>query len=241
MSFGSGSSIIVVLTGSPDPRQHPFGSGQLPVSGQFCEATGGGPASCLGFLSPFGHRHSLPRSSDPRWETGPSLRSAYRPRDVAGSHRGSHVSHARDATGVGASCISERRCSTRPTGNPRPTPAASQRPALCPAWNPSARLTRNETSTEVYAIHPSGLPLARDPRMEQGSFGFPPELRTPPLPATHAEGGARPSSTGLRLRIRHLPVLQSASPLATCDLVSQLPVALQAGSRLLLALGSQPS
>src|SRR5260370_690368 len=37
----------------------------------------------------------------------------------------------------------------------------------------------------------------------RGSFGFPSELRTPPLPATHAEGGARPSNTCLKLRTRH--------------------------------------
>src|SRR6266704_3487283 len=204
LSFGSGSLITVVLTGSPDPRQHPFGSGQPPVSGQLCEATGGGPATCLGFLSPFDHRHSLPRSSDPRWESGPSLRSAYRTRHRARiSHRGSHVPHARDATGVGASCISGAAVLIRPTKNPRPAPAASQRPAPVPRLDPSARLTYNETSTEVYAIHPSGLPLARDPWMVQGSFGFPSELRTPPLPATHAECGARPSNTCLRLRTRH--------------------------------------
>src|SRR6266568_7830434 len=233
LSFGSGSLITVVLTGSPDPRQYPFGSGQPPVSGQLCEATGGGPASCLGFLSPFGYRHSLPRSSDPRWETGPSLRSAYRPRHRARiSHRGSHVPHVRDATGVGASCISGAAVLIRPTKNPRPAPAASQRPAPVPRLNPSARLTHNETSTEVYAIHPSGLPLARDPWMVQGSFGFPPELRTPPLPATHAEGGPGHRSTCLRLRTRHQPVLQSASPLATCDLVSQLFLAVDADDRL---------
>src|SRR6266702_4509704 len=101
----------------------------------------------------------------------------------------SHVPHARDATGVGASCISGAAVLIRPTKNPRPAPAASQRPAPAPRLDPSARLTHNETSTEVYAIHPSGLPLARDPWMVQGSFDFPPDLRTPPLPATHAEGG----------------------------------------------------
>src|SRR6266566_9407985 len=88
------------------------------------------------------------------------------------------------------------------------------------------------TSTEVHAIHPSGLPLARDPWMVQGSFGFPPELRTPPLPATHAEGGARPLSTCLRLRTRHQAGLLSASPLATCDLVSQLLLAVDRDRRL---------
>src|SRR6266852_7755545 len=78
-------------------------------------------------------------------------------------------------------------------------PAASR----CAPPEPIGEAHYNETSTEVYAIHPSGLPLARDPWMVQGSFGFPSELRTPPLPATHAEGGARPSNTCLKLRTRH--------------------------------------
>ena len=51
---------------------------------------------------------------------------------VPGSHRGSHVPHARDATGVGASCISGAAVLIRPTKNPRPAPAASQRPAPTP-------------------------------------------------------------------------------------------------------------
>ena len=32
--------------------------------------------------------------------------------------------------------------------------------------------TFHEASTKVHAIHPPGLPLARDPRMERGPFGF---------------------------------------------------------------------
>src|SRR5438105_121932 len=146
LSFGSGSSITVVLTGSPDPHQHPFGSGQLPVSGQLCEATGGEPVFCLVFLLPFGHRHWLPRSSDPRWEIEPSLRSAYRPRPCARIPSGFPRSTRTRATGVGASCISGAAVLIRPTKNPRPTPAASQRPAPVPRLDPSARLTHNETS-----------------------------------------------------------------------------------------------
>ena len=215
MSFGSGSLVSVVLTGSPDPRQHPFGFGQLPVSGQLCEATGGGPAACLGFLSPFGYRHSLPRSSDPRWEIGPSLRSADQPRGrgriPSGFPRSTRTRCDRGGCllylGGGGAHSADKKSPADACRFPAASPCT-------PPGIPSARLTHNETSTEVHAIHPSGLPLARDPRMEQGSFGFPTELRTPPLPATHAEGGARPSSTGLRLRIRHQPVLQSASPLA---------------------------
>ena len=68
-------------------------------------------------------------------------------------------------------------------------------PSAPPPPSHPARLTLNETSTEVHAIHPFGLPLARAPWMEQGSFGFPLMLRTPPSPATHVKGGARPLST----------------------------------------------
>jgi hypothetical protein len=38
-------------------------------------------------------------------------------------------------------------------------------------------------------VHPSGLPLACGPRVEQGLLGFSPRLRTPPSPATHARVG----------------------------------------------------
>ena len=61
---------------------------------------------------------------------------------------------------------------------------------LHPARNiPSCGARINEASTEVHAIHPSGLPLACDPRMERGPLGLYPELRTPPLPATHVRAG----------------------------------------------------
>ena len=57
-----------------------------------------------------------------------------------------------------------------PTGACRFTAAS---PSTSPTTSHQARLTHNKTSTEVHAIHPSGLPLARDLWMEQGSFGFP--------------------------------------------------------------------
>jgi hypothetical protein len=47
--------------------------------------------------------------------------------------------------------------------------------------------TIHKASTKVHAIHPSGLPLTRDPQAGQGSFGFPLALRTPPSPAAHAK------------------------------------------------------
>src|SRR5665213_2743522 len=50
---------------------------------------------------------------------------------VTGPHRGLHVPHVRDSTGVGASCIPGTVVLTRSTRKPRPAPAASLR--LVPA------------------------------------------------------------------------------------------------------------
>ena len=62
-------------------------------------------------------------------------------------------------------------------------PAASP---YAPLPHPIGGADRNETSTEVHAIHPSGLPLACGPRMERAPLGFCLMLRTPPgTPATH--------------------------------------------------------
>ena len=68
-------------------------------------------------------------------------------------------------------------------------------------------------------VHPSGLPLACDPRMGRGSLGFFPELRTPPLPATHVRAGTgHEHLPGLRHRRHRQPPHQRAT--CTCDLVS---------------------
>jgi hypothetical protein len=53
--------------------------------------------------------------------------------------------------------------------------------------NPPSGASFNEASTRVHALHPSGLLLACDPRMEREPLGFSPELHTPPLPATHVK------------------------------------------------------
>ena len=64
-------------TGSPDPRQHPFGSG-IALSGQLSGTVDGGADGCPGFLLPFGHRHSLLGSSLSRRGIGSSSRSTDR-------------------------------------------------------------------------------------------------------------------------------------------------------------------
>ncbi len=129
---------------------------------------------------------SLPHS----WPTGHVT--------MPGLRRGYHVPHLRVTTGVGASYIPGTAMLTRPTNGPQPAPAASQRPVPTPRCNiPSSGASDNETSTKVQAIHPSDLPLACSPRMERAPLGFYPELRTPPLPATHVRVG-----TGLKHRPR---------------------------------------
>jgi hypothetical protein len=87
--------------------------------------------------------------------------------------------------------------------------------------------TIHEASTKVHAIHPSGPPLTRDPQAGQGSFGFPLGLRTLPLPATHAKGGARHRARARDYTTDITSALLTASPLAKCDLVSQRQISAQ--------------
>ena len=60
-----------------------------------------------------------------------------------------------------------------------------------------ARLCFTRHQTGVHVVHPSGLPLACDPRVERGRLGLFPELRTPPTRSrtTHVGEG-----TGHRAR-----------------------------------------
>jgi hypothetical protein len=96
-----------------------------------------------------------------------------------------------------------RRCSSGRQKIPdRRLPLLNGQP-LFPAWTHrrGSRITRHQRRFTRFTRPVCPLPVT--PWMVQGSSGFPPELRTPPLPATHAEGGARPLSTCLRLRTRH--------------------------------------
>jgi len=71
--------IIESFAGSPDPRQHPFGSGHRPVSGRLCgdRRRRSRHRFVPGFPLPFGHRHSLLGSSCARRGVQPSSRSAH--------------------------------------------------------------------------------------------------------------------------------------------------------------------
>lgn len=143
---------------------------------------------CPGFLLPFSYRHWLVGSSFARWGAGPSSRSAYRatpgphrdstfhthelrPGWVPSEPRGRRYSHGRHL-------LSDRRLPL-PNGNV-PTPRSN-------FHLPGLSITRHHQG--FTRVHPSGLPLACSPRMERAPLSVSPELRTPPLPATHARVG----------------------------------------------------
>ena len=224
-----GSSVIVASTGPPDPRQHPFGSGHRPVSGQLCETAGGGASHVswvpVAFWLPaFAFRVILCPLGD--W--------AFLAVGLPGNARtpsGFHVSHARAATGLGALSTPGTAVLTRPTFAPRPPPAAFNGNVPAPRSNlhhPGLSITRHHRG--FTCVHPSGLPLACSPRMERAPLSFSPELRTR-RHQRRTSGWGQALSTGLRLRRRRhvmTPTLLSASPFATCDLVSHADLGIHA-------------
>jgi hypothetical protein len=140
----------------------------------------------------------------------------------SGPGRGFHVPHTRDTTGVGASYAPRTTMLTRPSTPLRPAPAASQRPVPKPcSRNPPTGNMDNEVSTEVHAIHPSGLPLACSPRMEREPLGFPPSSG-PRRCQRRPSGWGQAMSTRPELRCRHQSTLPSSSSLAVCDLMSHV-------------------
>ena len=74
-----------------------------------------------------------------------------------------------------------------------PWVAACRFPAASPCTPAPLSIYPGLTLTRCHQrfthVHPSGLPLTRRPRMDQGQPRLSPELRTPPLPATHVRAG----------------------------------------------------
>jgi hypothetical protein len=178
LPIGCGSLVIEVVTGSPDPRQHPFGSGHLPVSGQLSKAAGGGaghrprfPAAfrppalaCWAILRPLGNRAfltvGLPEARfDHRTPTGLSRCTRMR------------------TTGVDAPYTPRTAVPTRPTPHPRPPPAASQRPVPLPRHRfPPTEAKHHDASSRVHFRSPVRSSPACDPRVERESLGFAPSF-----------------------------------------------------------------
>ena len=146
------------------PRQHPFGSGHQPVSGQLSGTSSGGgrssvPVSCC--LSATGIRflgRPVPARDSAFLTVGLPARQQLSGRTPTGFPRSTRTRYDRG----GCPLYPGTAVLPRPTPNPRPAPAASQRPVLHPAADiPSAGARRNEASTGVH----SRSPVRSSPRL----------------------------------------------------------------------------
>src|SRR5215831_18045330 len=234
LPLSSGVSGHLLSTGSPDPRQLPFGPGISPYPTSYAQTTRRRmpvlrPAvSCC--LSAIGI--GLLGHPAPAGELNLPHGRPAGPQKLAGPQRGCRVAHEQAATGQGASFIPGTVVRSRPATILRPAPAALLRPA------PTASLEQpiggghfHETSTRVQAIHPSPqIRLATGPKpgtrrfppvfsspaapgWNKSSFGFYPGLRTPQLPAAHARAETGQRALARVLHPRHQPGLQQRLPL----------------------------
>lgn len=198
-----------VFAGSPDPRQHPFGPGQQPLSSQLCghrwrRTSLWCPVSCR--LSAAGIRFSGRPAPAGEFRL-PHGRPTQRTTISLGLHRGCHVPHETDTTGLGALCAPGTVVRSRPARSPRAALTASQRPApILPLQHPIGGSANDEASTKVHAIHPSGLPQPVTTGWNGSPWAFP---RAPHLAVTHdaRQGGDGPCALDRALHHRHQPIL----------------------------------
>lgn len=175
-----------------------------------------------GFLSPFGHRHSLLGHPLPARDLGlPCGRLTGQSRTPTGLPRSTHPRCDRggrplypDNDGVPTAGVSfpDRRL------------AAFQRPGCStPLLIPSNGAQPYEASTKgshVFARPVFPLPVAAC-GMERRRLGVDPELRTPPLPVTHVRAGTG-HGTLTRSSTYVIDNLQSVCSLEMCDFVSHV-------------------
>ena len=87
-----------------------------------------------------------------------------------------------------------RRCAPGWRARAQPAPAALLRPVPTTRWCfPSAGACTTRHHRGFTCIHPSGLPRPVTPGWDEGPWAFDLRLRTPRLPATHAEAGTGPA------------------------------------------------
>ena len=152
---------------------------------------------------------------------------------AAGPQRGCRVAHEQDATGQGAPFTPGTVVRSRPAIILRPAPAAFQRLVpTAPLEHPTCGGHLHETSSGVHSRSPITpgswtLPEGQEARYRfppvfsspaapgwNGSrFGFFPRLRTPQLPAAHAEAETGQCALARVLHLRHQPDLQQRLPL----------------------------
>ena len=197
LSVGAGVVVIffslAYLTASARFRAGPQGS----VFGRLCgTAAWRGQPSCPGFPLRFRRRHSLLGHPMPAEELGSPHGRLTGPK--AGPRRGYRFPHARAAAGVGASYTPRTAVLIPAEGRARPAPAALPRLVLRPRLyaHPSCRAPFYEASVGGLGSSPVRPAPRLWPPDGSGALGLPLELRTPPLPAAHVEGGARSSEHG---------------------------------------------
>ena len=148
-----------------------------------------------------------------------------------GPQRGCRVAHQQDPTGQGAPFTPGTMVRSRPATILRPAPAALQRPVpTAPLAHPIGGGHLHEASSGVHSrspITPHGWPPSgigkqqrfppvfsspTAPGWNGNRFGFDPGLRTPRLPATHAEAETGHRALARVLHPRHQPNLQTVPP-----------------------------
>jgi hypothetical protein len=150
-------------------------------------------------------------SSSARWGIEPSSRSADHTPRASGPQRDCHVPHTQDTTGMDAPYTPATAVFPQPE---YPLPAAACRLATAGCYHPAG--PSHPQGSALRGIIRGSLVFARPvfpspvvPGMERGPFGLNPELRTPPLPATHLRTG-----TGHRTLARsYTPDMTSTSKL----------------------------
>jgi len=194
LPFGSSDRLPRFFTGSPAHVSTLSGSGTRPVSGQLSahpglEVPDYGQRFPVAFRPPaFASWASSSRQGVPL-----SSRSAYQAATTTrppGPCRGSRVSHAQDAAGVGALFIPGPVVPSRPTVFPRPALPPFQAASPQPRWNiPSTRGPTSRDITEgsrTSPVRPSPHLWSLD---GSATLGLHPGLRTPRSPATPARTG----------------------------------------------------
>ena len=181
-----------------------------------------GQPSRPGFLLPVGHRRLLLGSSFSRWGVGLFLRSAYRSLlPGAGPHRGLTFHTYELRPGWVPSRPRGRRCLhgwLRISSRRLPHPSGNVPTPRCCFNRPRLDVTRHHRG--FTCVHPSGFSLACSPGWNGEPWASPWSF-APRRHQRHTSGWGQALSTGPRLRSRHhQSTLLSASPLATCDLVS---------------------
>jgi hypothetical protein len=232
LPLGSGVCVPQVVTGSPDPRQLPFGPGRHPYPTSYPEdhpaevLVGRSPVSCC--LSAVGIRflgHPAPAGG-----LEPSSRSAYRRTVIrgAGPQRGCRVAHGQDVIEQGAPFYPEDGGALPTGGYP---PAGNCRFPTTSPYGPAGTSHRRGSPSRgvirgslTFAHHPDGGWLP--PRGREASRSRRSSPRPPPPDGTRTASAStpgfaprgHPQSTPRRRRaIAHWPGYYAATSAALHD------------------------